>query len=253
MVLVPPDGESVVCDYVGKGGTMFLEPGSCFVAVTPAARDNEWSTGEIIYRFIKGLGIFQINRRSGKYSVETPHSHVGTLGTRFAVQSERDMTRISVLEGSVKVNDLDGEYEFVLEAPNSALVTDEDYEVTALSPSQASDLNSKIEPYLKGTGDDNTPAAGKHIHCANKYDGKVTVHITWREMDGSWHKVAWGVPGGVAGLLKIDGEAVRADRVMYWAENEDQALIWRKDLKETVVDISGAEGDTWRFTLNAPQ
>ncbi len=245
-IMVRPEDDGFAAHYVGGGGTMYLEPGSAFVAVTPAARDYEYSTGEIIYRFIKGLGIFQINRRDGKYTVETPHTHVGTLGTRFALESDGDMTRVSMLEGAVKVTDLDGEYEFVVETPNSAAITDEGHEVTALPASQAAYLNAKIEPYLGG-------AVGKLIRCTNKYDAKVTVHITWRETDGSWHKVRWSIPGGASGLLKIDGVAVLADRVIYWAENEDGTLVWRRSLKETVVDITGTDGDTWSVTLNAPQ
>ncbi len=245
-IMVRPEDDEFAAHYVGGGGTMHLEPGSCFVAVTPAARDDEYSTGEIIHRFIKGLGIFQINRRSGAYCIETPHSFFGTLGTRFALESEREMTRISMLEGAVQVTDPDGEYEFVVEAPNSAVVTNEGYELTALSASRMADLNGKIEPHL-------TDGGGKFVHCTNRYEGNITVHITWRETDGSWHKVQWLVPGEAAGLLEIDGQAVRADRVIYWAENEDGTLVWRRAEKETVVDISATDDDTWSITLNAPK
>ena len=254
-VMVPPDGEAFVGHYLDAGGTMLLEPGSRLVVVKAGARGPKRSTTDIIYRFIKGLGIFQINKRDGKWCQETPHCILGTIGTRYALKCDSDMTRISMLEGSVRVTDPDGDNGFVLETPNSAAMTDEGCEVTALSAPKLAALNSRIEPYVgpDATAGRQASAIGKLIHCNNRYEGKVTVHITWREMDGSWHKVDWIVPGGAAGLLKIKGEQVLADRVVYWAENEDGALVWRRGLKQKILDISDIEGDTWRFALNPPK
>jgi len=182
----------------------------------------------------------------------------GVHGTTLQIEVNEDWERVTCVEGELWVQHNETAERVQLPAGRQVIATPERLKLQALS---AEDCERFVKAY-EGieaavasvlAAEQAQAKPGKLIYGVNHHSGEIVAHMTWRQPDGSWHKVDWVVPGGAEGYLAIDGERVVADTLMHWAESRDGKLAWRSGLRQQPVDITVAEGEAFRVTWGAPQ
>jgi hypothetical protein len=237
--------------------TTFIDPGTAMriddLHEIKPRPEREFSYYKSTIRVIKGFirtivypdGIYGTDH----YNYECVLCTGGVHGTELEVSVVDGVERFTCVEGQIWVEHPREHERIILNAGQYAVATEEEITVHTLSPGELAAAQARMAEL--GDPSDGLPAqadGAKYIHATNGYSGTITAYILWHQTDDTWHRVKWRIPGNAAGYLVIDGERVRADTVMHWAESEDGKVRWRSSEKREEIDISGTEGDTYTIT-----